>query len=158
MFAYSHDGTSFRAVDPDHVAAADEVLFQTYATVEQLTAAFPGYAAARLPSVAQQAASCLQNGTIHLACSSDPALDGTYAATLAVQSQIAAIAAGIGVGLGLPQGATTIPWQDTAGTDHAFTQPQFLEFGAVVRDYAFALIRCTQGALTTLPSPALAIA
>ena len=49
MFAYSNNGTSFRAVEPSYEAVADEVLFPDYATAEQLTAAFPGYAQAIAP-------------------------------------------------------------------------------------------------------------
>ncbi len=43
MFAYSNDGKSFRAVDPDYQAAPGEMLFEDYASPEQLAAAFPNY-------------------------------------------------------------------------------------------------------------------
>lgn len=109
------------------------------------------------PSIAQQATALLQTGAITLTSATTAALNGAYSANLDAQGRVTAVAAGIAAGLGLPHGAPTIPWQDTSGTDHAFTQAQFLEFGAALRDYAFALVRCTQGALTTLPSPALAI-
>lgn len=46
MFAYYNDGLFFRAVDPDYQPVAGEVLFETYATPEQLTLAFRGYAGA----------------------------------------------------------------------------------------------------------------
>ena len=43
MFAYSNDGNSFRAVDPDYQAAPGEMLFEDYASSGQLAAAFPNY-------------------------------------------------------------------------------------------------------------------
>lgn len=45
MFCYSNDGASFRAVPSDYAAGAGEVLFENYATSDQLSAAFSGYAA-----------------------------------------------------------------------------------------------------------------
>jgi hypothetical protein len=45
MFCYSNNGLSMRSVDPDYVAQSGEVLFEGYATSDQLGTAFPGYAA-----------------------------------------------------------------------------------------------------------------
>jgi hypothetical protein len=53
MFAYSNNGLSFRAVDPNYQPQASEILFADYATPAQLASAFPGLAAA---ASAQQAA------------------------------------------------------------------------------------------------------
>lgn len=47
------------AVAANYEAATGEVLFENYATQEQLTAAFPGYAAPLAPSVL-----ALQNGAV----------------------------------------------------------------------------------------------
>lgn len=43
-YAYSNNGLSFRAVDPDYKAQAGEVLFVDIATSAQLASVFPNYA------------------------------------------------------------------------------------------------------------------
>ncbi|MER8628506.1 hypothetical protein NKH55_01850 [Mesorhizobium opportunistum] len=43
MFAYSNNGHSFHAVDDDYQPTPGEVLFDDYATAEELAESFPGY-------------------------------------------------------------------------------------------------------------------
>ena len=43
MFCYKDNGISFFACDGNYVPQAGEFLFSTYATPEQLSAAFPNY-------------------------------------------------------------------------------------------------------------------
>lgn len=43
MFAYSNNGHSFHAVDDDYQPQAGEILFDDYATADELAEAFPGY-------------------------------------------------------------------------------------------------------------------
>ncbi|TGT36208.1 hypothetical protein [Mesorhizobium sp. M8A.F.Ca.ET.165.01.1.1] len=43
MFAYSNKGHSFHAVDDDYQPAPGEILFDDYATAEELAEAFPDY-------------------------------------------------------------------------------------------------------------------
>jgi hypothetical protein len=55
MFAYFNNGINLKSVDPSYVAQTGEVLFLDYATPAELTAAFPGYAAAAAAQAVAQA-------------------------------------------------------------------------------------------------------
>ena len=60
--------------------------------------------------------------------------------SITASRSIQAIVDGINSGKGLPHGATTIAWPDTAGVRHNFAAADFLNFAAAVRDYVFDLL------------------
>jgi hypothetical protein len=68
-----------------------------------------------------------------------PALNGVYAIDDVSQSKIAAIAAGIAAKNRVPGGGSTFNYFDVSGVAHAFTAANFLDFAAVIEDYAYTV-------------------
>lgn len=87
-----------------------------------------------------------------------PALNGRYAVDQLSQMDIIAIETSINAGKGFPGGATTFSYADIAGVVHSFTEANFTDFAATVRDYVYALKSVIAGASTTLPSSTSTIA
>lgn len=156
-YCYYNNGESMRAVDPDYVAQIGEVIFHELATAAQLTAAFPAYAAAQAASamVAQSTAALAAGLTI--TSTSAPALNGIYAIDQLSQMDIIAIETSLNAGKGFPGGATTFNYPDTAGAMHAFTEANFTNFAAAVRDYVYGCKAVIAGQSSTLPAATAAI-
>lgn len=111
-------------------------------------------AAAALAAAAQTA---LLAG-IAITSTATPALNGTYAVDQVSQMDILSIETSINAGKGFPGGAQTFGYPDMVGAMHAFTEANFTNFAAAVRDYVYALKCCVSGTLTALPSKTTTIA
>lgn len=105
----------------------------------------------------QSAQSMLATG-LALVSTSTPALNGTYACDQLSQMDIIAIETSINAGKGFPGGATTFNYPDHTGVMHSFTETNFTDFAAAVRDYVYALKSVIAGASTTLPAASATIA
>src|SRR5579859_1126429 len=125
LIVYSNNGLNFRLEQPTYQAAAGEAAFDHQPTADELTAAFPGMAAAAaaaaLPAAyaAKLAAGC---AVVSLAT---PAISGTYAIDPASLGITTAIMAGITAGKGLPAGGATFNHLDAAGAPHAIGAADF---------------------------------
>ncbi len=87
-----------------------------------------------------------------------PALNGTYAIDQLSQMDIIAIETSLNAGKGFPGGSASFNYADTTGALHSFTQANFTDFAAAVRDYVYALKSVIAGASMTLPSTTSTIA
>jgi hypothetical protein len=95
---------------------------------------------------------------IAISSTSSPALNGTYACDQLSQMDIIAIETSINAGKGFPGGATTFNYPDVSGAAHTFTESNFSDFAAAVRDYVYALKSVLAGTSQTLPGKATVIA
>lgn len=117
------------------------------------------------PSAAEVAAQALiQSAQAALAAglaivsTGTPALNGTYTVDQLSQSDIIAIETSLNAGKGFPGGATTFNYPDAAGAFHGFSEANFTNFAAAVRDYVYGLKSVIAGASTTLPATSATIA
>ena len=117
------------------------------------------------PTAAQLAATALiQSAQAALAAgvaiesAGTPALNGTYAIDQLSQMDIIAIETSLNAGKGFPGGATSFNYQDASGAMHAFSESNFTDLAAAVRDYVYALKSVIAGASTILPAAAATIA
>jgi hypothetical protein len=69
-----------------------------------------------------------------------PSLNGTYPIDDSSVGRITSIAAGIGSGKGLPGGGATFNLLDARGAAHAIGATDFLNLGAALESYVYALI------------------
>lgn len=76
---------------------------------------------------------------IQIVSTGTPSLNGTYPLGDGSEAQLTGILVGIAAGLGLPFGASTVPWADINGVPHNFTADQMKAFGSAVRDYRYGL-------------------
>lgn len=95
---------------------------------------------------------------LKIASSSSPALNGTYAVDQLSQMDIIAIETSLSAGKGFPGGVATFSYLDVTGTMRPFSESNFMNFAAAVRDYVYALKSVTAGVLTTLPASSVMIA
>jgi hypothetical protein len=123
-------------------------------TTEQLSTAAP--AAAQAQALIQAAQSMLSEG-IAVVSTGTPTLNATYACDQLSQVDIIAVETSINAGKGFPGGAATFSYPDATGVMHSFSEPDFTEFAAAVRDYVYALKSVIAGASTTLPGPSTSI-
>jgi hypothetical protein len=127
-------------------------------TADQIAAIEAVYAAhdpSKIP-LSQQALSALAAG-ITISSTGTPTLDGTYACDQLSQMDIIAVETSISAGKGFPGGATTFNYPDVIGVMHSFTEANFTDFAAAVRDYVYALKSVIAGASTTLPAASTTI-
>lgn len=104
----------------------------------------------------QSAQSALISG-LALVSTGTPALNGTYAVDQLSQMDIIAIETSLSAGKGFPGGVTTFNYQDITGAMHAFSEANFTDFAAAVRDYVYALRSVIAGASPTLPATIVTI-
>jgi hypothetical protein len=90
------------------------------------------------PDPAQLFAMAIAAGC-RISSAATPALNGTYAIDDAAQQTITGIAAGIAARNRVPGGGATFTYPDMAGTLHAFSAADFLDFATAVEDYVYAL-------------------
>ncbi|CAE6838007.1 hypothetical protein [Paraburkholderia nemoris] len=87
-----------------------------------------------------------------------PALNATYACDQLSQMDIIAIETSLNAGKGFPGGSATFGYPDSSGVMHVFTQANFTDFAAALRDYVYALKSVIAGVLTTMPGTSTTIA
>ena len=161
IYAYSDNGTSFRAVDPSYVAVADEVLFNGIPSTAQIEAAFPGYAAAVAPTARQQAVLALATGLTIVSASLGLVAPGVvFACDDAAQNRISRMQSLIAASGGIfPAGLSSLLWVDAAGAPHALTTvAQFQALGDAIGTYALALEEIIATGAGTLPAASVTIA
>ncbi|MCG5072293.1 hypothetical protein [Paraburkholderia tagetis] len=107
-------------------------------------------------SGAQQAAVAFSAG-IQIKSTATASLNGTYSIDTLSQSDIIAIETGLNAGKGFPDGSTMFNYPDASGIMHSFSEADFSNFAAAVRDYVYALRSAVAGISTSLPSPAATI-
>ena len=76
---------------------------------------------------------------IAITCTSNPAIDATYALDDRSVAVIGSVARDVASGLDFPAGATTYDYPDLDGTPHTFNESQFVEFYKAARDLVNAL-------------------
>ncbi|AYZ68157.1 hypothetical protein EGY31_34945 [Burkholderia multivorans] len=90
---------------------------------------------------------------------STPAINGTYAVDSLSQSDIVAIEASLNAGKGFPGGSSsTFSYPDMSGALHGFSEANFTNFAAAVRDYVYALKAAVPAKASMLPSAIVTIA
>lgn len=105
-----------------------------------------------LPLTTAELAAVAMGAGLAIASTGTPALNGTYAIDQLSQMDIIAIETSLNAGKGFPGGATTFSYADTSGVMHSFTQANFTDLAASVRDYVYALKSVIAGASSTLPA------
>jgi hypothetical protein len=110
------------------------------------------------PATPASIAAAALSGGLAVTSTGTPALNGTYAIDQLSQMDIIAIETSLNAGKGFPGGATAFNYADVSGAMHSFTQANFTDFAAAVRDYVYALKSVIAGASTTLPPATATIA
>jgi hypothetical protein len=117
------------------------------------------------PSAAQVAAQALIQSAqgmlttgLAIVSTGTPVLNATYACDQLSQMDIIAIETSLNAGKGFPGGATTFNYPDVTGVMHSFTEANFTDFAAAVRDYVYALKSVIAGSSSTLPAASTTIA
>ena len=90
--------------------------------------------------------------------SGSPPINGTYACDQLSQMDIIAIETSLNAGRGFPGGATAFNYPDVTGAAHSFSEANFTDFAAAVRDYLYALKSVIAGASSAMPSASTTIA
>ncbi|MHB8388135.1 MAG: hypothetical protein ACYDDA_10795 [Acidiferrobacteraceae bacterium] len=104
-----------------------------------------------IPGVPQQASTILNHG-VPVVSLSTPALNGTYPLDTKHLDYITSLVAGISAGQGLPNGASTVDFFDSAGAPHAFTGAQLISLGAALRNVVYTCEMVLAGAPAALPA------
>ncbi|MFL9952809.1 hypothetical protein PQR65_05280 [Paraburkholderia nemoris] len=128
----------------------------TVATAAQVTAI-----QSPAPTAAQAAASVAQAALaagLTVTSTGTPTLNGTYACDQLSQMDIIAIETSLNAGKGFPGATTTFNYPDVTGAMHSFSESNFTNFAAAVRDFVYALKSVIAGASTTLPAASTTIA
>lgn len=134
---YSANGMAYRYVDPNYQPQNGEVIFQVTPTVQQLTAAFPGYAAAATFQANMDVGKAALKAGLGIVSTSTPGLNGVYGVTPASQQNYAGVIAYILVNNRFPGGLTELPWSDMAGSTHFFNDvATFKAMATAIADYA----------------------
>jgi hypothetical protein len=133
--------------NPGWTVVSGELVAPVPPTAEQLAA----------QGLIQSAQSMLTAG-IAIVSTSTPALNGTYACDQLSQMDVIAIETSLNAGKGFPGGATTFNYPDVGGGMHAFSEANFTDFAAAVRDYVYALKSVIAGGSSTLPASSVTIA
>ena len=71
---------------------------------------------------------------------------------------VIAIEVSVSAGKGFPGGATMFNYPDTSGAMHSFSQANFTNFAAAVRDFVYGCKSVIAGQSTTLPATSATIA
>lgn len=109
------------------------------------------------PTVAHQAAMLLSTG-LSIVSTSTPAINGTYAVDQLSQMDVIAVETSLSAGKGFPGGVTTFNYPDAAGTMHAFSETNFTNLAAAVRDFVYGCKSVIAAASTVLPASSTTIA
>lgn len=108
-------------------------------------------------TTAQQATQLLAAG-LAITSTATPALNGIYAVDQLSQMDIIAIETSLSAGKGFPGGAGVFNYPDSSGAMHSFSEANFADFAAAIRDYVYALKSAIAGSATSLPNTSTTIA
>ncbi|MGF6664837.1 hypothetical protein QF000_006505 [Paraburkholderia atlantica] len=119
--------------------------------------AAPTAAELEAQELAQSAQHALATG-LQIASTGTPALNGTYAVDQLSQSDIIAIETSLNAGKGFPGGSSTFGYPDATGAMHTFSEANFTDFAAAVRDFVYGCRAAIAGTSTSLPASVVTIA
>ncbi|MBN3755902.1 hypothetical protein G3N95_23355 [Paraburkholderia sp. Tr-20389] len=109
------------------------------------------------PLTTKQKAEQILAGGLTVTSAGTPALNGTFPVDALSQSDIIAIETSLNAGKGFPGGATTFSYPDATGAMRAFSESNFTDFAAAVRDFVYGCRGVIAGASTVLPVASVAI-
>lgn len=159
MYAYSNNGLSWRSWNAPMPLADGEVTFDHVPTSDELTSAFPGYAAAiAAQTLVASAAAALAAG-FAVVSTGTPAISGTYPFSASWQNKITAVEVYVLKNGTFPGGVSEYGWLDTAGAPHVF--PNVTVWGTwatAYADYVAALDQIIARGTGTLPTQPVTIA
>lgn len=127
------------------------------ATLQPYTVPTPTATQVTAQALLQSAMLMLATG-IAIVSTGTPALNGTYAVDQLSQMDVIAIETSLNAGKGFPGGATTFGYPDITGARHSFSEANFTDFAAAVRDFVYACKSVIAGQSTTLPTTTATIA
>lgn len=139
QYIYSNNGLSWRGEQDSYSPKAGEVAFGSLATAEQLTNAFPGYAAATVAANAPATLAGKIASGIAVTSTGTAALSATYALDSMTLDQIGSVARDAAAGLGLPGGLSTFTYPDINGSPHTFASADVQNIYKAMRNLLFAL-------------------
>jgi hypothetical protein len=125
------------------------------AVVDGVSAVYEAHDPSVIP-LASQARAAVTAG-LQLVSEATPDLNATYAIDQVSRLDIIAIETGVNAGTGFPNGGSMFNYPDINGTLHAFSETNFREFAAAVREYVYALNAVLAGSATSLPDPKVSI-
>jgi hypothetical protein len=141
-YVASNNGLSWRWHDPseNYQLAAGEVAFTNPPADTDLSAAFPGYAAAlAIQQAPQQLAAVLAAGLI-IGSTGTPAVDGTYPLDAGTLADITSVATAVAAGKGF-FGLASVTFAQVNGTPYTFTDPTlFTNWASAIGAY---VAQCT---------------
>jgi hypothetical protein len=108
-------------------------------------------------TIQQQAAQVLLLPFVTVVSTSQPDLDGDYAADPVSYSAMITIVAGINAGMGLPSGLPTFNYPDNNSNNHDWTADQFVALATQVMSYLYALQQVSIGIGDSLPDNTVTI-
>jgi len=155
LYAFDDDVQVSNANGVYSFATAAGVPLKLPATLQPHTVPAPTSAQVATQALVQSAMLMLSTG-IAVVSTGTPALNGTYAVDQLSQMDVIAIETSLNAGKGFPGGATTFGYQDVTGALHSFSEANFTDFAAAVRDFVYACKSVIAGQSTTLP-PATAM-
>lgn len=133
--------------NPGWTVADGELVAPTPPTAEQLAAA----------ALVESAYAALNAG-LTVSSTETPALNGTYAVDQLSQMDIVAIETSLNAGKGFPGGMSPFSYPDATGAMHSFSEADFTDFAAAVRDFVYGCRAVIGGTSTAVPSNAIQIA
>jgi hypothetical protein len=161
MFCYSNNGGSMRAVATGYIAQAGEVIFPDYATDEELSSAFAGYAAVNAAKTAIFSAQSALGGTVTVSSSGTPAINGNYPVDATTQAKLNAVTTYVMLNGAFPGDSSSMAWLDASGSVHTFPSiAVFKAFATAIADFVakVSLYRDSGGTVGAIPSTAISIA
>ena len=140
MFAYCNNGLSFRAWNNPALLEPGEVYFDHEPTSADLTAAFPGCAAAQAAQAAQAAYNAAIGAGCQIASTGTPALNAVYPLDDSVLITMNGEQAYIAVKGIFTNGQISRAWLDVSGAPHIFSSTAaFTAFAEAIAQYIDAL-------------------
>lgn len=133
--------------------ADGSINFSPTMTAQQIAAVQAVYAAHNPATIepSQQARNALAVG-LQIVSTGTSALNGTYAVDAVSQADIIAIETSINAGKGFPGGSATFDYPDVAGSMHSFSEANFTNFAAAVRDFVYACRSVIAGQSAAVPN------
>lgn len=143
-FSWSADGTLVFGSD------------MSAAQISSVEAVYAAHDPSAVP-LAEQAKAAMVGG-LAIVSTATPALNGTYAVDRLSQMDVIAIETSLSAGKGFPGGAATFNYPDASGAMHSFSEANFTDFAAAVRDFVYGCNAVIAGSSTTLPASTVTIA